>query len=67
MTLKEIAKQWLEQNEYDGLVNIDAPCGCGVDDFMPCGEPSELCEAGHEENAPEGSEFDVWIVPGKKK
>jgi len=34
MTVKEIVKEHLEANGYDGLCRDD--CGCGLDDFMPC-------------------------------
>ena len=36
MNVKEIVKQYLQANEHDGLCNED--CGCGLDDFMPCGD-----------------------------
>lgn len=66
MDLHEIVKEWLVENGYDGLCHSDSECGCSVDDFMPCSEPNQFCEAGHQEKAPEGSECDFWIVPGKK-
>jgi len=46
MTIKEIVKQWLEEHGYDGLFD-NGDCGCLKDDLMPCGQPSEYCEAGH--------------------
>ena len=47
MTVKEIVKQYLEQNGYTGLYNGDIECGCGLDDFAPCGDMSEHCKAGY--------------------
>jgi hypothetical protein len=44
MTCKEIIKQWLRDNGYDGLVKLDQfnlPCGCNLDDFMPCPDESD--------------------------
>ncbi len=38
MTIRAIAKQWLKDNGYDGLWWAEGPCGCGFDDFAPCGE-----------------------------
>jgi len=35
MTVKEIVKEYLEKNGFDGLCSEN--CGCGLDDFMPCG------------------------------
>ena len=29
-------RQWLIDNRYDGLYESLQPCGCGVDDFIPC-------------------------------
>lgn len=64
MELEEIVKDWLIKNGYDGLWNADE-CGCSVEDFMPCGEPSRYCEAGHRKTAPPGSGVDFLMYPGK--
>jgi len=34
--VKEIIAIYLRANGYDGLCNRDIPCGCGLNDFMPC-------------------------------
>lgn len=38
---KEIIKDYLIANGYDGLVCIEGECGCELDDFNACGE--DLC------------------------
>ena len=42
MNIKEMMTSYLLLNGYDGLQNDE--CGCGVDDLMPCGDPSMDCE-----------------------
>ena len=40
-----IIKQWLVEHEMDGLCDPDTECGCGLDDFAPCGEgPRPFCK-----------------------
>jgi len=46
MTIKEIVKSFLTDNDFDGLYN-PGECACLKDDLFPCGEPSEWCEAGY--------------------
>jgi hypothetical protein len=45
ITLKEMVKQYLEQNFYDGLASNE--CGCSKDNLFPCGEPKEDCKAAY--------------------
>ena len=47
MTVAEIVREYLEKNDFDGLVEEDAECGCDLDDLAPCGEMRATCEAGH--------------------
>lgn len=56
MTVKEILKEWLKANGYDGLAYTDGhePCGCGLDDLVPCGDVLMDCEAGHRLRAEDG-------------
>lgn len=70
MTIREILIEWLKENanNYDGLCRPSTECGCGVEDFMPCCEPSPNCEAGHRRKAPEDSDADddgCLMYPGK--
>ena len=46
-TIKEIIKDYLEKNGYDGLFNGNIPCGCLKDDLNPCGEPFDECLPGY--------------------
>jgi len=46
MELRDIVKQWLEANVYDGLYNSYLDCACEITDLMPCGNPSLECSAG---------------------
>lgn len=42
MTCLDIVLKWLKDHEIEGLCTED--CGCGVDDFMPCGCGSNLIQ-----------------------
>lgn len=44
MTVKEIMREWLKSNGYDGLCS-PGYCGCDLDDLMACcSESVTMCE-----------------------
>jgi len=47
MTLKDIVRQWLALNGFDGLFHPDGECACGLCDLWPCEQPNGDCQAGH--------------------
>jgi hypothetical protein len=57
MTASEILKNWLIENQYDGLCNRD--CGCDVDDIAPCGQIGTDCQPAYRVAYP--FEGGVWI------
>ncbi len=63
MKVKDIVQDWLKKHKCDGLSNSHTECGCGFDDFMPCGEWSGDCEAARSEQQPDGSEYDFLMYP----
>ena len=54
-TVKEIVKEYLEKNNYDGL--YCEFCGCRLDDLMPCSEASS-CQAGYAWNCNDCANYD---------
>lgn len=47
MKVIDIVYEWLEQNGYDGLVDVDNECGCQLSDLAPCEMLGQDCEAGY--------------------
>lgn len=47
ITTKEMIRDYLVHNGYDGLYYDDGAdnCGCSIDDLMPCGEIPGDCVA----------------------
>jgi len=44
MTVREMIKQWLKNNNYDGLYNPHRDCWCLIDDLFWCGDnPTDCC------------------------
>lgn len=44
MTVSDIIKKYLDDNNFDGLCDIFNECGCGKDDLIPCDSGCEMCE-----------------------
>jgi hypothetical protein len=63
MTVTEILASWLKANGYDGLYYWNYECGCSLDDFVPCSELSENCEAGYKIPCECGDNCDFHIGP----
>jgi len=47
MNVLEIIKEYLIQNEYDGLYNTAGECACLVENLAPCSESCSDCEPGY--------------------
>jgi hypothetical protein len=47
VNIKEIIKEYLEENDYDGLCLSATNCWCFLSDFMSCSQPEMTCEAGN--------------------
>ena len=68
-TLKEIVLKAINEAGADGLVNVDAECGCSKDDLWPCGSPYDDCELAKlrkttdEERAEMEMDCSEWFVP----
>jgi hypothetical protein len=52
MEVVDIVREWLEKNGYDGLCNEE--CGCGLDDFTPCGYIKNDCLAAYKHRKEDG-------------
>ena len=65
--LWEIVQEWLQKNNYDGLVDANGECACSVSELMPCDEPKPDCVAGHKEKVDPATGFDFRIVPGLRE
>jgi hypothetical protein len=63
MRIIEIVKAHLEANGFDGLVAVDAECGCLCDDLVPCGGDFGQCEPGYRgANIEQSYSPDDWAI-----
>lgn len=47
MNIREMVRQYLEANQFDGLYNA-GECACKKDDLFPCGDPHmAYCKPGY--------------------
>ena len=49
MEVLDIVVEYLQKNNYDGLVNSNYECGCVIDDIAPCGEINGDCVSGYKQ------------------
>lgn len=56
MNLERIAIQFINDNKFDGLVNVVGECACDKSDLAPCGQPNMVnCEVAYKtDKAPLG-------------
>lgn len=52
MEIVDIVSQHLKGNDFDGLVNTDNECGCGIDDLAPCNSNCMGCQSAIEVEPP---------------
>lgn len=57
----EIVKAHLVANGFDGLVQVDAECGCLCDDLVPCCGDFSSCEPAYR-GADENGEPGDWAM-----
>jgi len=62
----EILKDWLKENEFDGLYSNDYECGCKIDDLIPCDMLRGNCVAGYLTTPDKMSGYDFAIGPKKE-
>jgi len=69
--IADITRMYLTEHGYDGLWNPEIPCGCALDDLMPCAESPMDCVPGfitryplHDCGCGEGCDFHVGPVKG---
>ena len=61
-TVIQIVAEHLRANGYTGLVQVDAPCGCCIDDLHPCGDNFSTCDAGYKHSDPREGRQHVWAI-----
>ena len=60
----EIVREYLKKNGFDGLYCPEYPCGCGLDDFQPCGEDFAECVGAYKTECP-GCKAGAFTPSGK--
>ena len=63
MNVQGIVKEYLEENEYDGLYTHS--CGCEIADLFPCGTDGCTCRPGYKTKCDCGDLCD-WHISGQK-
>lgn len=58
----DIILDYLIENDFDGLVNSDNECGCGIDDLVPCDSNCMGCKPAIEVEPP-SEDYDRYFAP----
>jgi hypothetical protein len=67
MELKDIVRDYLIKNGFDGLFNQDNECGCLRDELMVCDEPSPFCAPGYKRKPRKDEDPDWdWVIDPNK-
>ena len=66
-TVKDIVKEYLKANGYDGLYNDAVDCACKGDQLFCCGEVGMECKAGCLQPSDDDSEYEFVIGPTNHK
>lgn len=61
MEIIDIVLQHLKDNDFDGLVNTDNECGCGIDNLAPCESDCMGCQPAVEV-VPPSSDYDRYFA-----
>ena len=67
MEVRDIVKNYIKDNGFDGLFN-GRECACSIDDLFPCGgEYINKCEPGYKSvcTCGLGCDFDIGAKPGR--
>jgi hypothetical protein len=67
LSLKDVVKNALKEQGYDGLFNEDADCACELSDLFPCYSPSAECLAGYKSPCPSSCGEHDWHISATKK
>ena len=63
MDVKTMVIAYLRLNNFDGLFNANAECGCEIDDLAPCDGGVMWCEPGYKRQCGSECEHDAgWHI-----
>ena len=71
MIVKDIIEMWLRENDYSGLYDDEVPCGCEIEDLIPCDSESCLtCKPGYKVSCTDKCKHEEgpgdWHISNKK-
>lgn len=61
MEVADLVLNYLKKNNFDGLVNPDDECGCGIDNLAPCDSNCMGCEPAIEVEPP-SKDYDRYFA-----